>query len=249
MIAAVCAAGTAGLYAGITHLAAFTMGGSPSALSLIQMIGGEGFGNLMNGLITLAITLVASFVISYLLYRPEELQEDAVKPEGTETGGKQESDRPAKPLVERIEVKSPLKGTVVPLKEVADSVFSGGGLGEGIAIEPADGRVYAPADGVVSAVMDSRHAVGITADNGAEILIHVGLDTVKLEGEGFIIHCKMGDRIKTGDLLLECDVALLKKRGYDIVTPVLISNSAEFVSIKAVGKEEIAVGDVILTAV
>ena len=123
-------------------------------------------------------------------------------------------------MVERIEIKSPLNGAVISLKEVSDPVFSGGVLGEGAAVIPSDGKVYAPADGMISAVMDSKHAVGITADNQAEILIHVGLDTVNLKGEG-----------------------------YDVITPVLISNPADFISIKAAETKEIAAGEVLLTIV
>ena len=151
--------------------------------------------------------------------------------------------------MERIEIKSPLNGAVISLKEVSDPVFSGGVLGEGAAVIPSDGKVYAPADGMISAVMDSKHAVGITADNQAEILIHVGLDTVNLKGEGFTLHCKMGDRVKAGDLLLEFDLSLLKEKGYDVITPVLISNPADFISNKAAETKEIAAGEVLLTIV
>lgn len=244
MIAAVCGAGAAGLYSGITHLVGYTMGGSPSALTLIQMIGGEGMINLLNGVVALAISLGVSFLVSLALYKPELAEEEA---SGTEKP--MPSEQETKPLVERIEIKSPLNGAVVPLKEVSDPVFSGGVLGEGTAILPSDGKVYAPADGMVSAVMDSKHAVGITGDNQAEILIHVGLDTVNLNGEGFVLHCKMGDRVKAGDLLLEFDLNLLKEKGYDVITPVLISNTANFISVKAAETKEIAAGEVLLTIV
>lgn len=246
MIAAVCGAGAAGLYAGITHLVAYTMGGSPSALSLIQMIGGEGMGNFFNGIVAMAISLLLSFGLSFVLYKPENPQpENGAKEMDTTADDIAEK----KPLVEKIELKSPMEGAVVPLKDVADPVFSGGILGEGAAILPTDGKVYAPADGVVSATMESMHAVGIKADNGAEVLIHVGLDTVKLNGEGFTMHCKMGDRVKTGDLLLECDLAFIKGQGYDVITPVLVSNSAQYVTVKVTGQPEVKVGDVLLSAV
>ena len=246
MIAAVCASGVAGLYAGITHLVAYTMGGSPSVLTLIQMIGGEGMGNFFNGIVAVTITLVVSFGLGFVLYKPENPE---VK-DGAAGNVPTADDKPApKPLVEKVEIKSPMNGDAVPLKEVSDPVFSGGILGEGIAIRPADGKVYAPADGVVSATMESRHAIGITADNGAEILIHVGLDTVKLNGEGFTMHCKMGDRVKTGDLLLECNLEFLTASGYDVITPVLVSNSAQYVTVKATGQTGVCVGDVLLTAV
>ena len=186
MIAAVCGAGASGLYSGITHLVGYTMGGSPSALTLIQMIGGEGLANLLNGVIALAISLGVSFLVSLALYKPDPAEageKEAASAEETKTPPQE-----IKPLVERIEIKSPLNGAVISLKEVSDPVFSGGVLGEGAAVIPSDGKVYAPADGMISAVMDSKHAVGITADNQAEILIHVGLDTVNLKGEGFNLH-------------------------------------------------------------
>ena len=247
MIAAVCGAGASGLYSGITHLVGYTMGGSPSALTLIQMIGGEGLANLLNGVIALAISLGVSFLVSLALYKPDPAEageKEAASAEETKTPPQE-----IKPLVERIEIKSPLNGAVISLKEVSDPVFSGGVLGEGAAVIPSDGKVYAPADGMISAVMDSKHAVGITADNQAEILIHVGLDTVNLKGEGFNLHCKMGDRVKAGDLLLEFDLSLLKEKGYDVITPVLISNPADFISIKAAETKEIAAGEVLLTIV
>lgn len=247
MIAAVCGAGVSGLYSGITHLVGYTMGGSPSALTLIQMIGGESFVNLINGAIALAISLGVSFLVSLALYKPEPAEGEEKEASGLEEV--KTSAQEAKPLVERIEIKSPLNGRVVPLKEVSDPVFSGGVLGEGAAVLPSEGKVYAPADGIISAVMDSKHAVGITADNQAEILIHVGLDTVNLNGEGFTLHCKMGDRVKAGDLLLEFNLSLLKEKGYDVITPVLISNTANFISVKAAETKEIAAGEVLLTIV
>lgn len=249
MIAAVCGAGAAGLYSGITHLVAYTMGGSPSVLSLIQMIGGEGFGNLINGLIAMAICLGVSFFVCLALYKPEPVGGEAQNTLKEPAGETKEKVQEIKPLVERIEVKSPLNGIVVPLKEVSDPVFSGGVLGEGVAVLPMDGKVYAPADGVVSAVMDTGHAVGLTADNGAEILIHVGLETVNLKGEGFCLHCNMGDRVKAGDLLLEWDIALLKEKGYDVITPVLISNTADFISVRQTEAAQVSAGDLLLTIV
>ena len=249
MIAAVCAGGAAGLYAGITHLVAYSMGGSPSVLSLIQMIGGESMANLLNGVITMVIVLAVSFGLSYVLYKPERAGEEGSAEGGADVNAAAQNEPAEKPLVEKIEVKSPMNGELVPLSEVADPVFSGGILGEGVAIRPADGKVYAPADGEVSATMESKHAIGIKADNGAEILIHIGLDTVNLNGEGFTMHCSMGDRVKEGDLLMECDLALIKSRGYDDITPVLISNSAQYVSVKAAEQKEIHVGDVLVTAV
>ena len=159
MIAAVCGAGISGLYAGITGLVAYTMGGSPSSLSLIQMIGGGSFTNLINGVVTMVISVTVSFFLCLVLYKPEQVSAetvDSAEPALPEIMGDH------KPLAEVIEMASPLSGTIIPLSEVEDPVFSQGILGAGAAVNPSEGRILAPADGTISAVTDSRHAVGIT---------------------------------------------------------------------------------------
>lgn len=242
MIAAVIGAGASGLYSGIMHLVAYSMGGSPSGLSLIQMIGGKGFGNLLNGVVALAISLVVSFVMTLVLYKPEVTEE--APEEITEA-----PDSEKRTLVDTIELGSPLSGAVIPLSEVEDAVFAGGVLGEGLAIIPAEGNVYAPADGIISAVVDSKHAVGITTDTGVEVLIHVGLDTVQLGGEGFTLHCKAGDKVKKGSLLLEFDINKIKEAGFPVTTPVLVSNMVNFVSLKTTDKKQVKTGETLLTIV
>ncbi len=152
-------------------------------------------------------------------------------------------------LVETIELASPLSGDVIPLSQVEDAVFAGGVLGEGLAIIPSEGKVYAPADGIISAVVDSKHAVGITTDTGVEILIHVGLDTVQLGGEGFTLHCKAGDKVKKGSLLLEFDMNKIKEAGFPVTTPVLVSNMVNFVSLKTTDKKQVKTGETLLTIV
>lgn len=242
MIASVIGAGIAGFYAGITHLVAYSMGGSPSSLSLIQMIGGDSFGNMINGIITLVISLVVTFIMTLILYKPEIEEEASASVSDSAAEEK-------RPLVETIELSSPLTGTVIPLTDVEDAMFSGGILGEGVAILPTEGKVFAPADGTVSAVADTKHAVGITTDQGVEMLIHVGLDTVKLGGEGFILHCNMGDKVKKGTLLLEFDMDKIKEAGFSLTTPVLVSNMTNFVSLKASDKKQVKTGDTLLTIV
>ena len=138
---------------------------------------------------------------------------------------------------------------MISLTEVEDPVFAGGVLGEGVAIIPDEGKVYAPADGIISAVTDTKHAVGITTDTGAEVLIHVGLDTVRLGGEGFTLHCKEGDRVIKGSLLLEFDMDKIKEEGLALTTPVLISNMNNFVSLKTSNKKQVEAGEKLLTIV
>ena len=125
-------------------------------------------------------------------------------------------------------IASPADGQCVPLSTVTDEVFSAGILGEGVAIIPASGEIYAPVDGVVQTVAETKHAVSITADCGAEILIHCGLDTVALRGEGFSTFVSVGERVMPGKLLLKFDPALLKSRGYDVATPLVVVNAADF---------------------
>jgi PTS system beta-glucosides-specific IIC component len=241
MIASVIGAGVAGLYAGITHVVAYSMGGSPSSLSVIQMIGGDSFKNMTNGIITLLISLVVTFVMTMILYKPEVVEEDSV------AGSEPVEEK--KPLVETIELSSPLTGTIIPLSQVEDAVFSGGILGEGVALIPEEGKVFAPVDGTISAITDTKHAVGMTSDNGVEILIHVGLDTVQLGGEGFVLHCKTGDKVKKGALLLEFDMQKIKEAGFPLTTPVLVSNMNQFVSLKASEKKQVKAGETLITIV
>lgn len=124
-------------------------------------------------------------------------------------------------------IVAPVNGKVIPLEQVPDPVFSGKVLGDGCAIIPSDGKIYSPVDGEILTVMDTKHAYGFKAENGMEILVHIGLDTVKLEGEGFTTFVKAGDKVKVGDLIAEVDLELLKEKGIDTITPVLIYNSED----------------------
>lgn len=126
------------------------------------------------------------------------------------------------------EICSPMKGNVIPLSEIPDSVFATGAMGKGIGIEPTIGRVVAPVAGTVTTLFPSQHAIGVTSKNGLEILIHIGMDTVKLEGKYFNAHVSQGDQIDIGDILIEFDLEKIKEAGYPIVTPVIITNSSNY---------------------
>ena len=146
-----------------------------------------------------------------------------------------------------ISVAAPMQGTCVSIQEVSDPTFGQEILGKGVAIRPADGRVCAPADGVVSTVFPTRHAVGITTKDNVDLLIHVGLDTVKMDGRGFEILCRDGQEDKKGDLLIRADLELIRQEGYDTITPVVICNSDDFSQIEKRADGEVAVGDAVLT--
>lgn len=129
---------------------------------------------------------------------------------------------------EKFLVYSPLNGKVINIKEVKDPAFSEEILGKGVAIIPEDGTLYAPCDGKISNLIDTFHAVGLTSDFGAEILMHIGFDTVKLKGKYFKAHVNEGDKVKKGDKLIEFDIEKIKDDGFDITTPVVICNYDSF---------------------
>lgn len=143
----------------------------------------------------------------------------------------------------RVDIMAPMKGEVLPLKEVEDQVFSSELLGKGVAIRPADEKVYAPCDATVESIFDTKHAIGLKTDNGLEVMIHVGLDTVQLEGKPFTLKTKVGDKVKQGDLLLEFDAKAIKDAGYSTVTPVIITNLEDGQDILAYPETEKNVGD------
>ncbi|MDE5908113.1 MAG: PTS glucose transporter subunit IIA [Lachnospiraceae bacterium] len=144
-------------------------------------------------------------------------------------------------------ISSPLKGECIPIKDVKDPTFAEEILGKGIAIIPAEGKVYAPADGVVSTVFPTGHAVGVTTPDGVEILIHVGMDTVELKGQFFRTMVEADQEVKRGDLLLEADMEEISNAGYDTVTPMIICNSSEFSEITCKMEGMVEVGEEVMT--
>ncbi len=127
-----------------------------------------------------------------------------------------------------IRLSSPLKGTMVPLQDIKDPVFSSGSMGRGMAVENPEGKVYAPFDGEITVFFETKHAIGLKSDDGVELLIHVGMDTVNLKGECFTAKAQQGDKVKRGQLLLEFDPEGIKKAGYEVTTPVVVTNHTEF---------------------
>lgn len=128
-------------------------------------------------------------------------------------------------------IGSPIEGEAVSIKEVNDPTFSEEILGKGIAIKPSNGRVVAPVDGEVTVMFKTKHAVSLVSEDGVEILIHVGLETVNLKGEHFKSYVEAGDKVKVGDLLVEFDVEKIKEAGYDTTSPVVICNTPEFANV------------------
>ncbi len=150
---------------------------------------------------------------------------------------------------ETLTLASPIKGKLIPLENVKDDVFSAGILGRGAAVEPSEGKVFSPADGVVDNIAETHHAIGITADNDANILIHVGIDTVNLKGRNFNVKVEEGARVKKGDLLMTFDINGIKKSGYRVTAPIIVCNSDDFTEINITGGENVNPGDDIIQIV
>lgn len=143
-------------------------------------------------------------------------------------------------------IYAPLAGQVVPVSEVPDPTFSAGMLGNGIAIIPTDGKVCAPCNAMVDMMFTTGHAVSLVADNGAEILIHVGLETVGLQGKSFTVHVQNGQKVKKGQLMIEVDLESVKAAGLNTITPVLVSNSDDFGTFNTVTGKTVTNDDVVI---
>lgn len=143
-------------------------------------------------------------------------------------------------------IYAPMAGRAVPVTEVPDPTFAEGMLGEGIAIIPSDGRVYAPCNATVETMFETGHAVSLTSENGAELLIHVGLETVGLGGKCFKTHVKNGQKVKKGQLLVEADLAGIQAAGLNTITPVLICNCDAFSGLNTTTGKNVTVHDVVI---
>lgn len=128
---------------------------------------------------------------------------------------------------QELEVISCVEGILLPLKDVKDEVFSSGAIGRGVAVRPSSGRIVSPVDGMIRMIFPTNHAIGLETEEGLEFLIHVGIDTVKLKGDGFRRIAQEGQRVKAGDLLLEVDFAQLKEKGYDTDTLILLTTGED----------------------
>lgn len=148
-----------------------------------------------------------------------------------------------------IVLAAPIKGKAVSLSEVSDPTFNSGMLGKGIAIIPSEGKVYAPADGEIGMVFDTLHAISMTSADGVEILIHIGLDTVQMKGEGFEAHVEAGAQVKTGDLLISMDLDKIKAAGYDTISPVIICNTDDYADVQETASGDVQAGDSVVKIV
>lgn len=214
LIAAMIGGGCAGIYAGLSGLVRYAFV-SPGLAALPAFIG-ENPMNIVHALITCAIAMVVTFALTWIMGFEDPVDEDC------------ETVTESAPADRDALLYSPLAGQLVALEQVNDDVFSQGLLGKGVAIVPDQGVLRAPVNGEVVTFLPSKHAVGIKADYGMEVLMHIGIDTVNLNGEHFTSQLQVGDRVKTGDELVRFDIAAITALGYDIITPVLVVNSEQY---------------------
>lgn len=178
-----------------------------------------GFRDLYIVLIAIAISMVFSFILAFIIYH-DDVEETVIEDENVS-----KSPRSQELLV------SPIPGKIIPLSQVSDGAFAEGILGKGVAIEPTEGKVYAPANGTITSVFPTKHAIGITTDGGSEILIHIGMDTVRLDGQYFDMEVEQGQKVKRGDLLETFDMDAIQKAGYSLQTPVIVTNYTDYLDI------------------
>ncbi|WP_454889466.1 beta-glucoside-specific PTS transporter subunit IIABC [Serratia quinivorans] len=232
LIAAMIGGGCAGVYAGLSGLVRYAFV-SPGLAALPAFIG-ENPMNIVHALVTCAIAIVVTFALTWILgfEDPVEEQEMAV------TASHRDAEQ---------QIFSPLSGQLVALDQVNDDVFSQGLLGQGVAIRPQEGLLRAPLDGEVVTFLPSMHAVGIKGDNGVELLVHIGIDTVNLAGQHFSSNLQIGDRVKMGDELVRFDLAAIAALGYDLTTPVLVVNSEDFPQLSCRQPGRIGFGEPIIS--
>ncbi len=236
------AGGIGGGFYGAFNFRKFMMGGM-GIFEFPAMIEPDGgMGNLMVAVIGVVITMVIAFTATMLLYKEPKVQEK------TEEEKMPAAEKKDTSMLRRTEIASPMKGEVKKLSELKDEAFASGVLGKGAAIVPEEGKVYAPADGEITALFPTLHALGMKTGEGAELLIHIGMDTVQLNGEGFEAHIKEGDQVKKGQLLISFDKALIEGKGYCLDTPVLITNSDDYLEIVEPEPGRIMPGEIVLKA-
>lgn len=246
LISAMIGGGAGGLFLGVMNVVRYVQV-PPSIIGLTGFIGGEGLSNLYMAIIGSVIAFAVGFVMQLILgmdkketdHLEQVTDEFDEEVEKTENNAVNEVNRLAEPMT----VNAPLKGQAIQLSGVPDEVFASGALGQGGAIKPSDGKVYAPFDGQITAQFPTNHAIGLTSNEGVEVLIHCGLDTVSLDGKGFTVHVQQGQSVKKGDLLLTMDLDYIRTHDLDTITPVIVTNTDQFQQIDLVVADSVQQGE------
>ncbi|MDO5646260.1 MAG: beta-glucoside-specific PTS transporter subunit IIABC [Dermabacter sp.] len=242
----------AGGFFGALDFRKFMLGGI-GIFEFPGMIAPDGsLGNLLVGITGAAIAFVLAFVITFIVFTDDPMAEETID------RAVDESDPAAVGLASGgaavatavdLEVSSPLSGRVIPLADADDAAFASGVLGQGVVIDPSEGVVTAPFDGTVTALFPTLHAIGLTADDGRELLIHIGINTVQLNGEGFTASVSAGDRVRRGDVLITFDIARIVAAGYSVHTPVVLTNATTYLDVVVTQAHEVGRGDALLTPI
>lgn len=241
MYAACIASGIGGLITGLVQLKAYAFA-TPCLTAIVQFVAPDGGQNFIYACIIAAAAFILAFIFTFIVTKneaPAEGSDNTAIMTDADTAEPAASSQPA--------VANPLTGEAIPLENVNDPTFAAGILGQGYAVIPSEGKVYAPFDGSVETLMDTHHALGLTSRQGTTLLIHVGLETVSLGGKYFTPHVKQGDSFKKGDLLLSFDLDSLKKEGFDTSTPVIVTNTDDYQELKLTKTGAVNAGEEILT--
>lgn len=217
LYAAMIGGGVTGFFIGLVGMKSYLFA-VPSLIALPQFINASQPNNFTNALIATVMTISITFTLAYMFGIDEEMEE------------KIENQGPAG-MASSKKILSPLKGQLLSLEEVNDATFASKMMGEGVAIKPSEGKVTSPITGRITSVFPTKHAIGLLSQDGVEILIHVGLETVNLQGQGFTSLVQEGDSVRVGDVLLEVDLDYLHAQGYDTTTPVIVTNTSQFLDV------------------
>ena len=226
LAAAMIGGGLGGLYAGLTHTHRFATGSSGLPAVLLYL-GDDTTKFFVNIIIAILISIVSTAVITLLLSFKFEKEEESS--DGGVSGKKEDTATDTQVF----QFGSPVKGWVMPLSEAEDEAFASGALGQGVVIEPEEGVVRAPFDAKVAALFPTKHAIGLVSDSGAEVMIHIGIDTVQLEGRYFEAFTAQESHVKAGDVLIKFDLDAIKAAGYKTQTMVIVTNSFNYKKIEA----------------
>mgnify|MGYP005772193825 CR=1 FL=1 len=247
MWAACIASGITGIFIGIVRLTGYSFA-TPSLVALPIFVSPDQSNNIVFAVIASVIVVVLTFILTLVFgfEDPVETEEES----GSEDSGigieEMESDNRFFEAVRGLEIASPLKGKAIPLSKVSDPTFAEEILGKGAAVIPDEGRVTAPFDGMVVSIFDTKHALALKSKDGVELLIHVGLDTVKLNGKYFHSKVTNGQEIRKGDQLLTFDMESIKKEGYDVVTPVIVTNGDDLGEVAALRNTHVNTTDILV---
>ncbi|UPG65182.1 beta-glucoside-specific PTS transporter subunit IIABC [Metabacillus endolithicus] len=237
--------GIGGAIIGLTNVKGYIIGGL-GVFGIPSYISPEGLGmDLWGALIAIVVGFVAAFILTLMfggIGKEQSTETETAKTEAAVTITKNS----VKKNTQQVQIHSPLSGEVIDLSDVKDEAFASGALGNGIAIEPSEGKLLAPASGIVTALFPTNHAVGITTESGVDILIHIGMDTVQLEGRYFTAHVSQGDRVEKGQLLIEFEMDKIKEAGKPLTTPVVVTNHKEF-TLNLTPEKQVKTGDCVFT--